>query len=78
MDDLQGKSYAMIKRPTPGDTTVREIRVRVCSSCGYKVGIGGLCGYGCGEDAEPRTSANSFIAVYERTDKFLRDEEDKG
>ena len=67
------------KRPEPGKVTTREIRVKVCKSCGYAVDDTGLCSGDCDFDAEHHAGEMTrpgtyFHAVYERTDKFIRDE----
>ena len=64
---------SMIKRPEPGATTVREIKVKVCAECGCMLDdTGMLCDYECSQDGDEHK--NVITAVYERTDKFLRDE----
>lgn len=64
----------MPDRPVPGTITTREIRVEVCSHCGYAMSDTGLCADDCPLDGEPRTAKDFFIAVYKRADEFLRDE----
>lgn len=59
-------------RPEPGTTTVTEIRLRICLGCGCVIdGVG--CSYGCPYDDCDEIGPH-FIAVYEHTEKFLRDE----
>jgi hypothetical protein len=60
-----------MQRPEPGKITTREIRIRVCGKCGYTID-GQLCSDDCEDDGG--SHAKMFDAVYERTDKFLRDE----
>jgi hypothetical protein len=63
-----------LKRPEPGTTTTREIKVRLCAECGNEIDEGGLCDYDCPWDGRTNSERKTFVAVYERTDKFLRDE----
>ncbi len=60
-----------LPRPAPGTVTTNTIRVAICGTCG-RVIQGPLCSYGCPEDGGPHP--HKFHAVYERTEKFLRDE----
>lgn len=59
-------------RPQPGDVKITERKIPVCRLCGYMVYEGGLCSYDC--DPDIRTPENTFYAIYERRDTFLRDE----
>ena len=61
-------------RPEPGSVTIREVKLRICAFCGSSVTETGLCSHECPFDGEPRTHRDYFYAVYERTEKFLRDE----
>ncbi len=70
----RGRWMPDLKRPEPGATTVREIRIRMCSECGSVIGDHGMCGFDCKYDGEVYARREYFTAVYERTDKFLRDE----
>jgi hypothetical protein len=60
-------------RPEPGAKTVRLIKVPVCRRCGYAISDG-LCDDGCDLDGSGHAPADTILAVYERTDIFLRDE----
>jgi hypothetical protein len=61
-------------RPAAGQQTTREIRVQICSGCGYAMDDTGLCSDHCDLDGEHHNTGDSFTAVYTRTDVFLRDE----
>lgn len=61
-------------RPEPGSAAVRELRVPVCTGCGFRIDETGLCDDRCRYDACSLSQRPHLIAVYERTDKFLRDE----
>lgn len=59
-------------RPATGTVTIKEIRVPICMQCGCIIDIG-LCTDSCPLDGGSHTG-NTLVAVYERSDKFLRDE----
>jgi len=61
-------------RPVIGAVTTSEKKVRICSACGCLVWEEGLCNIDCGQDGERRTAENTFWAVYEVRETFLRDE----
>jgi|GEM_PF-5342438 hypothetical protein len=62
------------KRPTPGDSITKIIRIPICKTCGYMIEeeFSG-CTYECPDDYE-HNEENTLYAIYERTDVFLRDE----
>lgn len=60
-------------RPKPGAATVSTIRIPICAECRCVIDDTGLCDPDCRMDAESHRG-HMFYAVYERTDKFLRDE----
>ena len=57
------------KRPTPGDSITKIIRIPICKICGYMIEeeFSG-CTYVL------HNEENTSYAIYERTDVFLRDE----
>lgn len=63
------------KRPEVGKVVTQTVRIKVCKGCHCVVDDTGLCNYGCGFDGEGHPKGTYFMAVYERTDKFLGDEE---
>jgi hypothetical protein len=61
----------MRPRPTPGETTERELSVDVCGECGYAIDMS-MCDYDCKYDGD--TNRPVIIrARYKRTDVFLGD-----
>lgn len=66
----------MMKEHKPGDTFVRGIRLKVCRECGCEIDGTGACDYGCKQDYGPHPKGSYVWRVYERTDKFIRDESD--
>ncbi len=61
----------MRPRPVPGVCTTTEVRVEICGVCGYQVSHE-LRSNECPDDGGPHH--NVIVAVYERTDRFIRDE----
>lgn len=61
----------MKDRPIPGDIVTREINIPLCGVCGYSIDMN-MCSYGCSEDGDVHKDV--IVAVYKRTDEFLRDE----
>ena len=64
----------MRERPKTGTITEREIKIPVCGKCGYAMDTG-LCSDDCELDGSSH-NGNTIMAVYKRTDEFLRDEHD--
>jgi hypothetical protein len=62
-----------MNRPEPGTTTVTEIKVLICARCRCMIDLD-LCSPYCELDGAHTKPEHQFYAVYERTDKFLRDE----
>jgi hypothetical protein len=63
----------MITRPVPGTITVNDVRVRICNKCGCFINDLGCCSCGC-ENNYDYGDEDIIIAVYRRTEEFLRDE----
>jgi hypothetical protein len=60
-----------------GDVTVKEFRIAVCTLCNCMVGdlVGASsCSYDCPADCTKRTSENTIIKVYRRTDELIRED----
>lgn len=61
-------------RPEPGTVTNRIARLKICKRCGYLISDTGLCHFECELDVDGHTPKDYVFAVYEVTEKFLRDE----
>lgn len=59
-------------RPEPGSIVLTERRYHLCGECGHAVD-NGLCSLGCLMDGHSYRPSD-FYAVYEATEKFVRDE----
>ena len=68
-----------LARPVPGTVTTRVTSIPVCALCHCVIDSDtDMCDYECdydGDHADPKTY---FYAVYEVSEKFIRDEEPSG
>lgn len=64
-------SYQSRPRPVPGTVFTQEVRYQICGTCGFIIDAG-LCSSECPQDDDAHP--DMFEAVYERTDRFIRDE----
>lgn len=58
--------------PEPGTVTTQIVKYAVCKNCRAVIMMG-LCSRHCPHDGEHKEGTH-VIAVYEQTNKFLRDE----
>lgn len=61
------------ERPEPGKITTSTLLVDICTTCGCAISDVGLCSWECPEDGSIRKIV--IRAKYERTDKFIGDEQ---